>query len=108
MVGTGIGDKSSYNNASDLRCLGFICICFRDLECLWTSMGIVKEWVWSKLHWCLLKELLWVDHNLPAGIPAKAIIEVPDTFSNKSIILTSIAWIKWTLSKEANKNNQFN
>ena len=29
------------------------------------------------------KKRIWVGHNLPAGIPVRAIIEVPDTTNNK-------------------------
>ena len=56
----------------------------------------------------VLVKKIWVGHNLLARIPAKAIMEVPDTSYNKWIILTSIAWITWSLSKEAKENYPFN
>ena len=71
----------------------------------WTKQ---KEWVWTKLRWCWWNKQIWVGHNLPAGIPAKAIVEVSDTYNNKWLMLTSITWITWNLSKEAKENNHFN
>ena len=77
----------------------------QDYEKCWDEQNKRNEYGENYAGACEKKKI-WEGHNLPAGIPTMAIIEVPDTSYNKWIKLTTI-WNPMESFKRSERKQSF-